>query len=177
MAYDPAAMTVRLAREDDALCLSVLATQVFLDTYATEGISAAVAREVTATYTVDAMAAALTDRGTRIEVAEHAGHLIGFAQTTLHVRHALAPPGEQAELLRLYVQEPFTARGVGSALLRSAEVQAAAHGATVLWLMPWSYNARALAFYARHAYADFGETFFVIDGEPHPNRLLAKFLN
>jgi hypothetical protein len=38
--------TYRLALPSDALCLSVLATQVFLDTYATQGIRPAIAREV-----------------------------------------------------------------------------------------------------------------------------------
>lgn len=35
----PEAFAFRRATPDDALCLSVLATQVFLDTYATGGVS------------------------------------------------------------------------------------------------------------------------------------------
>ncbi len=161
---------------DDALCLSVLAMQVWLDTYATGGVRPAMAREVLQTYSLAAFEAAIVDRATRLVVAEHDAHMIGFAQLTLDAHHALAPAGRQAELLRLYVQEPFTGVGVGTRLLARAEAAAAKSGATVLWLTPWVYNARALAFYGRRGYDDHGLTWFRFEGESHENRVFAKSL-
>jgi diamine N-acetyltransferase len=169
-------LQLRDAAPGDALCLSVLAMQVFLDTYATQGIRPAIAREVLAAYSQDVFSAAIADRGSRLLVAEHAGHLVGFAQVTLAASHALAPAGAQAELLRLYVQEPFTGTGVGTRLLAGAEAVAAAAGAAVLWLTPWVHNHRALAFYARRGYRDHGLTPFIFEAESHDNRLLAKVL-
>jgi diamine N-acetyltransferase len=169
-------LALRAATDEDALCLSVLAMQVFLDTYATQGIRPAIAREVRAGYSEDVFRGALADPATRLIVAESAGHLIGFAQITLGAGHALAPPGTQAELLRLYVQEPFTARGAGTQLLARAETVAAGAGATVLWLTPWVHNHRAIAFYARRQYQDFGLTYFTFEGESHENRVFAKSL-
>ena len=168
------AMSLRDAVHEDALCLSVLARQVFLDTYATGGIRPALAREVLQTYSQAAFEAALGDEATQLVVAEHDAHLIGFAQVTLEARHELAPAGRQAELLRLYVQEPFTGCGVGTRLLARAEAVAAASGASVLWLTPWVHNARALAFYGRRAYQDHGLTHFRFEGESHENRVFAK---
>ena len=107
-------VTVRSAVAEDALCLSVLAMQVFLDTYATQGIRPAIAREVQSAYSQDVFARALGSPAARVMCAERAGHLVGFAQVSLGAVHALAPAGVQAELLRLYVQEPFTGQGVGS---------------------------------------------------------------
>jgi diamine N-acetyltransferase len=168
---------LKAATDEDALCLSVLAMQVFLDTYATQGIRPAIAREVRAGYSEDVFRSAIADPATRLIVAESAGHLIGFAQITLGASHALAPPGKQAELLRLYVQEPFTARGVGTQLLVHAEDVAAVAGASVFWLTPWVHNHRAIAFYLRRQYHDFGLTCFRIEGESHENRVLAKSLS
>ena len=167
---------VRLAQPDDALCLSVLAMQVFLDTYATEGIRPQLAREVLSSYSQAVFVAALSDSGSRVCVAEHAGSLIGFAQVTLGAQHDLAPAGQQAELLRLYVQEPFTGKKVGTLLLARAERLALEGGASVLWLTPWVHNHRALAFYLRRGYEDFGLTYFVLEGESHENRVHAKHL-
>jgi GNAT superfamily N-acetyltransferase len=167
---------LRPAVPDDALCLSVLAMQVFLDPYATEGIRPAIAREVLAGYNAEVFTADIAAPHTRIAVAERAGHLIGFVHLTLGATEVLAPPGVQAELLRLYVQEPFTARGVGTALLAQAEAQAAAAGATVLWLTHWVHNHRARAFYSARGYADFGATWFRFEGEAHENRVVAKHL-
>ena len=169
-------VTVRSAVAEDALCLSVLAMQVFLDTYATQGIRPAVAREVLSAYSQDVFSQALGSPAARLMCAERAGHLVGFAHVTLRAVHALAPAGVQAELLRLYVQEPFTGQGVGSLLLAQAEQVAGRAGATVLWLTPWVHNHRALQFYGRRGYQDHGLTHFVSEGESHENRVCAKLL-
>jgi GNAT superfamily N-acetyltransferase len=169
-------VTLRDAVAEDALCLSVLAMQVFLDTYATQGIRPAIAREVLSGYSQAVFSQDLVDLQARLVCAERAGHLVGFAHVTLGARHALAPMGTQAELLRLYVQEPFTGRGVGTRLLAQAEQAARAAGATVLWLTPWVHNHRALQFYCRRGYQDHGLTHFTFEGESHENRVFARSL-
>ena len=170
-------LLLRRARPGDALCLSVLAMQVFLDTYATEGIRVEVAREVLSAYSEAKFAAAIVSSESHIEVAEVKGHMVGFAHVTFGETHELAPEGTQSELLRLYVQEPFTGLKVGTQLLAAAERIAAEAGASVLWLTPWVHNRRALIFYARRGYSDYGLTFFNFQGESHENRVFAKLLS
>src|SRR5215468_3379151 len=85
----------RTATEPDALCLSVLATQVFLDTYATEGIRPAVAREVRELLSEEAFAARLADPRHAIVVAEVADHQVGFAHLVHGRTHELLPPGDR----------------------------------------------------------------------------------
>jgi GNAT superfamily N-acetyltransferase len=170
-------LTIRPAQPEDALCLGVLGTQVFLDTYATDGIRPAIAREVLVAFSTAACAELLADSELGVEVAEYEEHLVGFHQVRFRAEHELAPPGIQAELYRLYVQEPFAGCGVGTALLRSAEKMAFKHGATVLWLTPWVHNHRALGFYATRGYEDCGSTLFRFEGEAHENRVVAKALS
>ena len=170
----PDAITFRAARPDDALCLGVLSTQVFLDTYATQGIRPAVAREVLALHSVAVYEALLADAGVTILVAECAGHLVGFSQVGNGVGNEQLPPAAAAELKRLYVQERFAGRGVGRDLLRQAEKSAAALGADLLWLQAWVGNTRALQFYPRCGYEDLGGTVYTIEGEDFPNRLFGK---
>ncbi len=150
--------------------------QVYLDTYATQGIRAVIARDVQAQFSQPVFEALIQRDDMHLQVAERQGHLIGFAQVQAGARHNLAPAGQQAELYRLYVQEPFTAQRVGTALLHHAERQAAAGGHEVFWLTPWEHNHRALAFYARRGYTDCGATDHIIEGERHGNRVLAKWL-
>lgn len=75
-------VVVRTATPADALCIGVLATQVFLDTYATEGIRPDLAREVLAGYGTAAFESRLLDPQTSFVVAERNAHLIGFAETS-----------------------------------------------------------------------------------------------
>lgn len=165
---------IRTATPADAACLGVLATQVFLDTYATEGIRPAIAAEVQRSFSTATMQALIEQPATLLRVAERQGNLIGFAQLTIGTQHAAAPSARPAELDRLYVQKPFTGQGLGRALLIDAETQAAARGATSLWLTPWVGNARALAFYAALGYADVGQAWFEMDDTRHENRVLVK---
>jgi diamine N-acetyltransferase len=167
-------LALRPARPADALCLRVLGLQVFLDTYATEGIRPSVAREVLAAFSEQATDAALADPLARLIVAERDGHLIGFAQLRLGSSQPLAPAGRQAELARLYVQAPFAGRGLGRALLAAAEQCALEAEANVLWLQVWVHNARARAFYARCGFVDCGQVWYQFEDERHENRVLAK---
>ena len=63
-------LALRDAVPEDALCLSVLAMQVFLDTYATDGIRPELAREVLTTYSQAAFGEAIAHERSCILVAE-----------------------------------------------------------------------------------------------------------
>ena len=167
---------VREAGKADALCLHALATQVFLDTYATEGIREAIAREAQQELSFAAFLEQLAAPPVRVLLAEHGGFLIAFASVTLSVTHSLVAKGPAAELSRLYVQSPFVRRGIGALLLRRAEALARAAGASTLWLTAWVGNARALSFYASQGYEELGATDHVFENERFENRLFAKAL-
>ena len=91
----------RKASADDALCLGVLATQVFLETYAVDGIRAALAREVRQQYSTEAVAALLALPAVAFIVAEAAGHLIAFAEVHPERSPPLGKPANRGQLRRL----------------------------------------------------------------------------
>ena len=173
---NPPTVLLRDALPEDALCLGVLATQVYLDTYATAGIRPLLAHAVLSDFSTDAMAALIGREHTVVRLAEFDGHLIGFAVTVIGASHERVPSTAPAELDKLYVQERFTGLGIGARLLQDAEHMAAAAGATTLWLTPWTGNLRALHFYRRQGYRDAGPTWFQIGPEVIPNRVFHKGL-
>jgi ribosomal protein S18 acetylase RimI-like enzyme len=167
---------VREAGEGDALCLHALATQVFLDTYATEGIREAIAREAQKELSVAAFLDQLAAPLVRVLLAERKGNLVAFASVTLGATHSLVAEGAAAELSRLYVQSPFIRRGLGTLLLRQVEALARAAGASTLWLTAWVGNTQALAFYASQGYEELGSTDHEFENERFENRLFARAL-
>lgn len=178
MPVNPApAVSLRVAEAEDALCIGVLGTQVFLDTYAPDGIRPTLAREVLEHFSTDAIAARLAHPASTFLVAEAGGLMQGFVQITRGATHALLPPGGAVELDRLYVLARFGGRGIGTLLLRHAEVLAAIQGATTLWLTAWVGNHHALAFYARRGFTDAGATMYRFQDEQYENRVLARALD
>jgi GNAT superfamily N-acetyltransferase len=173
----PAEITYRPAASPDALCLSVLAAQVFLDTYAIEGVRPAIAREVRQYLSEEACAAFLADPRRRTLIAEIAGHLVGFAQLTHDQSHAFLPPDTRAaELNRLYVQRPFLGKGIGKELLARSEALSAREGAEILWLTAWTGNTHALRFYEARGYQDVGGSVYTFEGDTYETRVFLKRL-
>ena len=98
----PVTVNYRSGTPQDALCLGVLATQVFLDTYATNGIRPDLAREALAVYSQKTFAARLADSDICFILAKVQGYLVAFAEVALG--KACPARGVAAvELARLYV--------------------------------------------------------------------------
>src|SRR2546430_1770290 len=101
---------IRLGVAEDAGRLAVLAIQVWLHTYATDGISTEIADYVLAHITPKTYAQLLRDGSTQVLVALHANHVVGLAV----VRFDMPCPDQPAltaELRTLYVQEHFLRQG------------------------------------------------------------------
>lgn len=168
--------TFRLAAAVDAPTVSALALQVFLDTYAREGVSRSVAGEAHELLSPGAVAASLARASSTFVLAERDGRLLGFAQLAFPSRHLLVPHENAAELVRLYVQERSTGQGLGRALLEHAEAEAIVRGASTLWLSVWARNPRALAFYERCGCAYAGPSTYAWRDDVYETRVYAKLL-
>nr|WP_295769870.1 GNAT family N-acetyltransferase [Rhodoferax sp.] len=162
---------IRLAQPIDTSAIAVLATQVWLHTYATTGITPDVAEYVIAELTPQKYQEILKDSASRVFVAEQGDNLIGFAV----VKCGCPCPcgaGSAAELQTLYVQEHFLRAGVGKSLLRATEIWVREQSNTALWLTVNAQSARAIAFYQHLGYAKVGTTYFVLGEGRHENHLL-----
>lgn len=167
---------LRAGLPGDAPTLSVLAIQVYLDTYARDGVQPDLAREALRAFAAEALDAGLRDPLRRFVLAERGAALLGFAELGLTSRLAPAGGTRGAELIRLYVQPAAQRTGLGRRLIRAAEALAAEAGLPALWLRAWDGNHSALAFYAREGYADIGATTFSFEGQTVGNRVLSRAL-
>lgn len=167
---------LRPGTADDVEVISALSIQVFLDTYATEGVRPDLAQEAFAEYSVDAFASRLHEPQRRFILAETGTGLVGFAE--LLVAERAAPVGDMvgAQLVRLYVQPSAQGTGLGKALIGSAERIAAEARSNGLWLIAWDRNHRALEFYARAGYSDLGADTYTLKDQSYGTRVLAKRL-
>ena len=164
-------MHVRPGQPEDAENLTALAIQVWLHTYATQGISSTISSYVLSEFTPKRFAALLSEPTSALFVAEKDDNLLGYAvvkgDTPCPVRSA-----SKSELATLYVQGPFMGKGVGALLLKQAERWAMERAGTSVWLKTNPQNSRAIAFYAKHGYTKVGITFFELGGEKYKNLVL-----
>ena len=173
----PREILLRAATAADAECIGALATYVFFDTYAREGLRPDLAREAAAIHNVEATAARIGDAANHFVVAERAGHLVAFSQCNRASEPPLEALAGGVELVRLFVHPHAHRNGIGAALLADAELFAQGRNAAVLWLTAWSGNANARAFYAAAGYEDVGTTQYVFEGRAYENRIFSKRLS
>lgn len=169
----PVKTSIRQATPADAEILAAMATQVWLHTYATEGISTVIARYVLAEFSAAKFAAIVSHEHSAVLVAEVNAHAVGYA--LLNVGAACVSGGSFVEVASLYVQEHFTGKGIGSALLRECQELAQQRtGSAAVWLTVNAKNYPAIAFYKKHGLAQTGTTYFELGGEKHENHVLVS---
>ena len=159
-------ISVRPAHAADAHALAALSIQVWLATY-TEGVSDLCARYVLSEFTPGKFLALVDAPDVSLRVAEVDERLVGYSLVRFGVPQPLVPEAD-AELCTLYVQEPFTRSGVGSALLQAARAENDG-----LWLLVNVHNLRACRFYEKHGFAIRGSADFVLGEGRHKNHVLA----
>ena len=164
-------MLIRHGETRDAENLAALAIQVWLHTYATEGISSVISRYVLSEFTPKKFEALLSEESSAVLLAEKDGNLTGYARVTARTKCPVAT-SSKVELSTLYVQAPFAGKGVGHSLLSQAEQWAKQSKSTALWLTVNSQNAHAISFYAKHGYTKLGITHFELGNEKHENLVL-----
>jgi diamine N-acetyltransferase len=165
--------TIRQAIPADAECLAVLATQVWLHTYATDGISTVIARYVLAELSTAQFAAILTQAHSTVLIAEVDGHTVGYALVNAGV--ACPSGGPNLEVTSLYVQEHFAGQGIGSALLQGCrQIAELRTGSADYWLTVNAKNLPAIAFYGRHGLVKTGTAYFELGGEKHENHVMVS---
>ena len=165
-------MVIRDALPGDACQLAALATQVFLHTYATQGISCVIAEHVRSAFAHEKFAVWIGHAATQILVAEERAHLVGYARIAFCAACPVRSAGN-VELAMLYVQEHFARQGVGSALQAQAQALACQRARQPLWLTVNAQNTRAITFYAAHRYTKIGTAWFALGPGRHENHVLA----
>lgn len=160
----------------DAVAIAALALQVFLDTYATDGVRPDLAREAFHGYSVEALQQRLAEAHRKFIVVERGNAVIGFVEAQCERHDAPAVGIAGAELVRLYVQPRAQRSGVGRLLLEKAEQIAIEVGQPALWLTVWDGNERAIAFYRTMGYREVGTTVYAFEGNSYVNRVMSKTL-
>lgn len=166
-------ITYRPAVEADALRLSVLFKQVYIQTYATEGVTTEFANFITRQFAVERMSDLIAKEPACIIAAVFKNNLIGAVEIEYdkpcHIGDFIAP-----ELNKLYILEWFCGIGVGKALMRYTEDFLQSLGYRKLWLWVYVLNKRAIAFYEKQGYEYIGNAYFQMEENLYENKVLVK---
>ncbi|MBJ7555170.1 GNAT family N-acetyltransferase [Marinomonas spartinae] len=159
---------IRRAEKSDCLNLAALSLQVWLNTYATEGIRKKISEYALSTFTESHFLKLLDQASCNILVYEEEDHLVGFVLVDVESRFNESSSAGY-EVVTLYVSTHFQGQGIGKKLLKKIE---SLYGSP-FWLSTWINNHGAIAFYKKLGFQIIGELNFNLEGELHSNHVLS----
>lgn len=96
------------------------------------------------------------------------------------LREGAPPTGLAAnnvlEIARLYAMPAFIGKGVGKLLMQASLTTAKDRRKEAVWLGVWEHNQRAIDFYHRWGFQQFGVTDFLLGTDCQHDWLMAKML-
>lgn len=169
-------ITYGLAKMEDALRISILFKQVYIQTYATEGITVEFANFITQRFSPEYVASSIKNSPGQILVAYNDGNPIAVAEldynATCSIGEIKAP-----ELSKFYILERFYGQGIGIGLIEFLEKEVRLKGHEELWLVVYEKNSRAISFYQKQGYSPIGKVDFKMEFNTYKNHVLHKKLD
>jgi diamine N-acetyltransferase len=166
----------RKAQYADALKLSVLYKQVYIQTYGAEGVSDEFANFITRQFAVERLERIIKEHPENITVADYKNNLLGVAEIEFAkecpINNIVAP-----ELNKLYILERFCGMGIGHKLLHEAEKTVLSKRAKEMWLWVLESNDRAISFYEKQDYQHIGNASFQMEVNQYDNKVMLKQLS
>ncbi len=167
---------IRTAALGDAQLLADLGERTFVQAFGAENNPADLAAHLASVFDPAIQRAELSDPANVVLIAESGDVPVGYAK----VRFAEAPSaalGERpAELVRIYADETWTGKGVGSALMRSCLDVVAERGYDAVWLSVWERNQRGIEFYSKWGFKPVGRQVFFVGGDAQNDLLMSRLV-
>ncbi len=156
---------IRLAKEHDCINLAALSLDVWLKTYAADGIRTESSHYALSGFTKDYFKGVLKNSNYRLLVFVDGIYLRGYALVNLE--SVFETPDNGFEIEKLYVHGPFQGKGVGKSLLMEIKAR---YGER-FWLYTWIHN-KSIAFYKKLGFKDIGIYEFKLGDETIENSVL-----
>lgn len=169
-------ISVRTCNEKDVDTLVALGIKTFRDTFDDFNTPANMMQYINTTFTRKAVQEEMRQPGTVYFLALDGRQPAGYAK----VRASENPPElanvTALEIERLYAQRQYIGKRVGYMLLKACEDLAKKKRSGAVWLGVWEHNLRAIAFYQKNGFKEFGAHTFMLGDDAQTDLLMKKDL-
>jgi ribosomal protein S18 acetylase RimI-like enzyme len=164
---------IREADLMDVMNLSVLKQQVWIATYALEGIRNEFSVYVLTEFTPENVRKEVIDSNKLIYIAEIDHHILGCVEIEFDSKCPVKSE-KGPEISVLYVLERFTGMGIGQQLLDKAFMLCKELSIDSVWLTVYLKNERAINFYQKNKFRESGMTYFELVNNRYENRIMTR---
>jgi ribosomal protein S18 acetylase RimI-like enzyme len=156
--------------------LQEIAVQTFVESFADANTAENMNQYLRDSLSLDKLAAELADPRSEFYFAWFDEQIAGY----LKVNIGCALPDRTAEpvleIQRIYVLQKFQGKRVGQVLLDKAQEIAGEQNLPCIWLGVWENNPKAIAFYQKNGFSDFGSQIFMLGDDAQRDILMIREL-
>jgi len=165
---------VKKAGLNDLNNLAVLKQQVWISTYATEGIIEEFSKYVLSEYSVENIKKSITDKTKLTLIAVDNKSVIGCVEILLTPTKPINTIEPSIEISNFYILEKFQGGGIGKKLLTACLKEIKQLSFNKVWLTVYYKNQNAIEFYLKQHFSQIGETEFILENNKHKNYIMLR---
>lgn len=169
-----AAIRIRYGTAEDAELLAEMGATTFYDAYVPDIPAQQVADFVAETFSPEILTAELANPANLFLIAEVGQDAAGYAMLS----EGSSPQGlggkRAIKLPRIYLRQRFIGQGVGSVLMRACLEEGEQRNYEAVWLGVWEANERAIGFYRKWGFEQFGSEAFQFGEEMQTDLLFFR---
>lgn len=169
-------ISIRLATSKDAERIADLSRKTFQETFAADNTKENMQKFLNEQFTRSKLITEVGEPENIFLLAYHDDDLAGY----LKLKDGEPPEalkGQPAiEISRLYVLREKNGYGVGSQLINNALEIAVELDKKIVWLGVWERNQKAINFYKKNGFEQFGDTTFMLGDDAQRDLLMKKEL-
>jgi diamine N-acetyltransferase len=171
MTTKPLETEIAVATIADINVISALSMEVWLDTYALDGVTKEFAAHVLDEYSPQSISEQLAKEQNRFLVCRNSKGVQGYVKLNLNAE-PLSPSCGRVELETLYVRRHHHRLGLGKSLFEAAIQIAGPAARAAIFLTVYQGNSNAIAFYKSQGMRIAGEWTFEFEGGSVPNLIM-----
>lgn len=166
------ALTIKKVQLADAASLQAISLRTFVDTFAALNTPENMAKYVSERLSLAQIQAELAQPHSEFYFAMQDGSPIGYLKLNRGPAQT-EPQGDDAvEIERIYIVQEYLGKGVAQELFAFALERARQVDARILWLAVWEENPRAIRFYEKCGFVEFGRHTFILGDDAQTDLML-----
>lgn len=153
--------------------LQQISRDTFVETFSESNTEENMRKYVADAFTTDKLREELNDPESVFYLAEYDGRVVGYLKINSGNAQTEMQDSKALEIERIYVLQKFQGRKAGRQLFERALQSAKERNSEFIWLGVWEENFKAINFYKKNGFVEFGKHIFRL-GDDEQTDILMK---
>lgn len=163
---------IKEVSQSDVKRLQQVSRQTFIETFSTRNTEENMNKYLEEGLTEEKLSSELANTGSQFYFAEMDGKVIGYLKLNFGQSQTELQDEKAIEIERIYVLKEFLGKKVGQLLYDKVIDIARLQRAHYVWLGVWEENLRAITFYKKNGFVEFGKHLFKLGNDEQTDLMM-----